>query len=1053
MRKTIKVSVGILSLVSMLLMLTFKPGDYPLIANASTTASVAGLTEKVVEEFEGTGFISSIDPIQASTTLQYAKSPAPVVFGNSSAQLTYQFSPYQTGSSAAYLNFWNDATQKSYLQLEGKPTKLGIWVYGDGNNKHWLRAEFNNGKIVDLTSNSGFNWTGWKQIIFDVPSTIKEPIQLRRIYTVQTKQAAKTDGTIYFDQLTAYYSKDKDIVAKPDKTFDFNPPKQEFRAAWIATVERIDWPKTNDPTEQQQQFIDLLDFHQSLGMNAIVMQIKPTADAFYPSAYAPWSHWLTGVQGKHPGYDPLAFMIEETHKRNMEFHAWFNPYRVSTNNKTMELSADHIARKQPDWVMEYKGKLYFDPGQPEVVDYISKSVMEVVKNYDIDGVHFDDYFYPNRFDGMNYPDQATFEKFGKKAYGQNINAWRRDNVDTLIERLSKEIKATKKFVKFGISPFGVWRNKADDPKGSNTTAGQPSYDNLHADIRKWVANDWIDYVAPQIYWNFGFKPAPYEELVKWWSDTIRTTKSKTQLYIGHAAYKVDENENFTDPNEIIKQMIYNLKFKEVQGSIQFTTRDLLAKPHLRKQVQDRYQYGALIPPLSAFSKDNKLPVSTLTAETLYEGVQLSWKDQDASSAYYVIYRSTGKQKLNQQDATQLIATVRKPAGSSQLSYVDRTAVAGQTYQYAVTAVNRMHVESKWDKASTVQIEAGKYKQQTVSTYIEAGQGGIVNLDSKALVVVAVGTAKQAFRLQLEQLFNYTYAELPKLTLLSGVYEISKDSSTRLAKPLQLRISFEPSKLLASEEAALYRYNNSKKQYERVEGAKRENDSFMVADVNELTKYAVFAVEKTGGTVSPKPTPSPTPTTPEVPGTKPQPNQCEAANFTDIGKHWAKAQIEQAVARCMVSGYDDGTFQPNKAITREEFAVMLVRALQIDAANAALPFKDSVTIGKWSLDAVERAIGAGIISGYNDGYFRPKALVNRAEVTAMAVRALQLTVDTGATTVSTSFLDNHLIPAWVKPYAKTAADHKLIAGRSGNYFAADASTTRAEAVVIILRLTR
>ena len=307
-------------------------------------------------------------------------------------------------------------------------------------------------------------------------------------------------------------------------------------------------------------------------MNAVVVQIKPAADSFYPSKYAPWSAYLTGTQGKDPGYDPLKFMVDEAHKRGIEFHAWFNPYRVGITTDTTKLSKDNIAFSKPKWMIKYGGKLYLNPGEPGVDDYVVDEIMEVVNNYDIDGVHMDDYFYPYKVKDQEYPDQSTYSQYGKKFY--NVGDWRRDNVNRLIEKLFTEIKKAKPNVQFGISPFGVWRNKSTDPvNGSATKAGVQNYDDLYADIVHWMDEGWVDYVAPQIYWNQGFSLADYDTLVEWWSDEAK--KTKTDLYIGQAAYKVKE---WQDDNELVSQVEFNRIFPEVKGSIFFSYSSLLENP-------------------------------------------------------------------------------------------------------------------------------------------------------------------------------------------------------------------------------------------------------------------------------------------------------------------------------------------------------------------------------------------------------------------------------------------------------------------------------------------
>ena len=310
-------------------------------------------------------------------------------------------------------------------------------------------------------------------------------------------------------------------------------------------------------------------------MNAVFVQVKPTGDAFYPSKYSPWSEYLTGSQGTNPGYDPLKFMIDEAHKRGIEFHAWFNPYRLTMkgkSTKTESLAKENIGRKKPEWTAVYGGQLYLNPGIPEVNDYVIDSIVEVVRNYDIDGVHMDDYFYPYKVKGQEYPDSVQFQRYGGKF--SNVGDWRRNNINKLVEKLHNEIKKQNKDISFGISPFGVWRNASTDPgRGSDTQAGVQNYDDLYADILHWMDKGWIDYVVPQIYWNQGFKAAEYNTLVEWWSKNARITN--TDLYIGQAAYKVG---SWSNPNELINQINYNRKYPEVKGSIFFSYKSLKENP-------------------------------------------------------------------------------------------------------------------------------------------------------------------------------------------------------------------------------------------------------------------------------------------------------------------------------------------------------------------------------------------------------------------------------------------------------------------------------------------
>ena len=277
----------------------------------------------------------------------------------------------------------------------------------------------------------------------------------------------------------------------------FSQPNSEFRGVWIATVDNIDWPHKGVYTAYSQKldFIRQLDMHKQNGMNAVIVQVRPSADAFYPSALEPWSEWLTGKQGRSPSpyYDPLQFMIEETHKRGMEFHAWLNPYRANYDVRSASIASNHITKIHPEWFLTYGGKKYFDPGNKEAQQHVINVVKDIVKRYNVDAIHMDDYFYPYRIPNKEFPDNASYKKSGTSL---SKGDWRRSNVDSIIKALNAVIKAEKPYCKFGISPFGVWRNKEADPDGSNTQAGQTNYDDLYADILLWLKQGWVDYVAP-----------------------------------------------------------------------------------------------------------------------------------------------------------------------------------------------------------------------------------------------------------------------------------------------------------------------------------------------------------------------------------------------------------------------------------------------------------------------------------------------------------------------------------------------------------------------------
>ena len=375
-------------------------------------------------------------------------------------------------------------------------------------------------------------------------------------------------------------------------------PKYEFRGVWVATVDNIDWPSSKylSSDSQKVEFSRLLDMHQRNGMNAVIAQIRPATDAFYPSQYEPWSEWLTGTQGHPPVpyYDPLDFMIKETHKRGMEFHAWMNPYRAEFKIGGSSIAPTHITKLHPEWFLEYGSTKYFDPGNKDVQEFVANVVHDIVSHYDVDAIHFDDYFYPYRIAGKEFPDSVSFQRYGK---GMNKENWRRSNVDSIILTLSKVIKKDNKYCKFGISPFGVWRNIDKDPDGSNTKAGQTNYDDLYADILLWLKLKWIDYVAPQLYWEFSQKVVGFATLTNWWS----THTYGRQLFIGQGIYRALESRSVAWKNsaELPNQIKKLREYPQIGGSIFFSSKTFSRNPNgwndsLRNNY---YRLPAIIPPM------------------------------------------------------------------------------------------------------------------------------------------------------------------------------------------------------------------------------------------------------------------------------------------------------------------------------------------------------------------------------------------------------------------------------------------------------------------------
>ncbi|MGL5752037.1 MAG: family 10 glycosylhydrolase, partial [Paraclostridium sp.] len=330
-----------------------------------------------------------------------------------------------------------------------------------------------------------------------------------------------------------------------------------MNAAWITTVYNKDWPKNKyNPEEQKREMRNLLDELKETGIDTVMFQARAKGDALYSSNINPWSDILTGTQGKYPGYDPLAYVIEQAKIRNMKVHVWLNPYRVTTSGTDPnKLSDNHPAKKNPSWVLSHDGRLYYNPELAEVKQHIIDTVSEIVKNYDIDGIHFDDYFYP-----ANYP---LPEGEGKDGVVANS---RRDHITEMVSRVNTTVKNIKPHVEFGVSPRGIWKNKGSDPNGSDTR-GAESYYADYADTIKWVQNNYIDYIVPQVYWEFGLNAADYPKVVSWWAEKLKN--SNVDLYIGQGIYKD------VVAKEIDKQLEFNKNYDSIKGSVFYTTSDII----------------------------------------------------------------------------------------------------------------------------------------------------------------------------------------------------------------------------------------------------------------------------------------------------------------------------------------------------------------------------------------------------------------------------------------------------------------------------------------------
>lgn len=466
-------------------------------------------------------------------------------------------------------------------------------------------------------------------------------------------------------------------------------PKREFRGAWIQCVNGQF--QGMSPTQMQRTLVSQLDNLKGAGINAIIFQVRAEADALYRSAYEPWSRFLTGVQGQAPApmWDPLQFMIEECHKRGMELHAWINPYRAKTKG-TAALSPIHPYNKYPNLFVRYADQLYFDPGFPESRQYICKIVRDIVSRYDVDAIHMDDYFYPYPVAGEPFPDDVSFS-----AYGRGFNRkedWRRDNVNVLIKELHETIRDCKPWVKFGVSPFGIYRNRKNDPNGSNTN-GLQNYDDLYADVLLWVNNGWVDYNIPQIYWEIGHPAADYDTLIRWWA----RHSAARPLYIGQDVMRTVSKPDVKNPNisQIAAKYQLQRSLPTVGGSCQWYAAAVVQNPgHYRDMlVQEYHKYPAL-PPTSPFI-DDKAPKKVKKLKPVWtpDGYLLFWTPPKAEhemdkAVQYVIYRFRSGEKVRLDDPSHIIAVTRNEF--YKLPYED-----GKTkYRYVVTALDRLHNESK-----------------------------------------------------------------------------------------------------------------------------------------------------------------------------------------------------------------------------------------------------------------------------------------------------------------------------------------------------------------------
>ena len=474
-------------------------------------------------------------------------------------------------------------------------------------------------------------------------------------------------------------------------------PKREFRGAWIQCV---NGQFLGMGTQRMQETLTYqLDRLRQCGVNAIIFQVRPECDALYESRIEPWSRFLTGRQGQAPSpyWDPLAWMVEQCHKRGMEIHAWINPYRAKTKGTTA-LSRDHIAIKHPEAVFAYDGQLILNPGIPENRDYICMVVADIVGRYDIDGLHIDDYFYPYPAPGQTIPDGKEFD-----AYNNGIRDrgdWRRFNVNIFMEQLHETIRKVKPWVKFGVSPFGIYRNKKSDPVIGSDTNGLQNYDDLYADVLMWVNNGWVDYCVPQLYWQIGHKAADYATLIKWWDKYA----GKRHLYIGE---DVERTAKYSDPqnssvNQLPAKRRLHDEMRNVDGTVLWYAKAVVDNVGNYGSLLEKvyWKYPAFAPVMPYI--DGKAPkkVRKMKLLDMNGKLVLFWKAPKGSNwknkaVKYAVYKFARNEKVDIDDPSKIVAVT-----TDEFYEIPRKDILpGTKVQYAVTALDRLSNESKPRKKS------------------------------------------------------------------------------------------------------------------------------------------------------------------------------------------------------------------------------------------------------------------------------------------------------------------------------------------------------------------
>jgi uncharacterized lipoprotein YddW (UPF0748 family) len=465
-----------------------------------------------------------------------------------------------------------------------------------------------------------------------------------------------------------------------------HPPKREFRGAWIQTVFQDEYRRMT-PDELQADLLRKLDALQACGINAILFQVRPEADAWYDSPLEPWSRFLTGTQGvaPEPFFDPTRFLVRECHRRNMEFHAWLNPFRAGTSGTTY-LAADHLYHEHPEWFVFYNGQLLFDPGIPACRRHVCDVARDIVRRYDVDAIHMDDYFYPYPVAGIPFPDDESFRLHGAGFTPDQRDAWRRENVNSLVHDLHNAIREEKPWVRFGIAPFGIYRHKRDTPDGSGSdTRGLQNYKDLHADVLLWTRKGWVDYIIPQIYWEIGHEAADHLTLARWWNAHARGV----HLYIGQDVARS------MNASQLTAKMQLSRRLSRVDGNCFWPANEILRdNGGIADSLRLHYhRYPALPPAQRQISSRKPARVTHVKTRRDTRGTTLTWeagetRHDEHATRYFVIYRFPRGERLDLDNPARVAAITRHP------TCFLPARPGRERYRLVITAVDRLHNESR-----------------------------------------------------------------------------------------------------------------------------------------------------------------------------------------------------------------------------------------------------------------------------------------------------------------------------------------------------------------------